>query len=159
MRLNTESNHTIYPNDCFVVVFGSQIVSQCLPWSGSSNYFWRRKQAGSLLLWTQPWPNCPRVGWGAARLLGSPPRDLLTSTLCPSWPKLCLFPASALELVSAHPLKSPSARKADAMHGFCQVKNLGVYIFWHQNNDKVITCRVDSSTNCLSTGVTSLLSV
>jgi len=47
MRLNTEPIHTIYLNDCFVVVFGSQIMSQCLPWLGSSSYFWRRNTLGA----------------------------------------------------------------------------------------------------------------
>lgn len=155
MRWNTESIHTIYPNDCFAVVFGSQIVSRCLPRLGSSSYFWKRKQAGSWLLWTQPWPNCPGVDSGAARLLGSPCGDLLTSTLCPSWPKLCLVPASAPGLVSSCPLQSHSVSKVNAGHSFCQAENLGVYVFWHQNNDKVITLRMGSGTTCLSTGVSS----
>lgn len=101
MRLNTESIHIIYPNDCFVVVFVSQIALECLPWSGTSSYFWRQKQAGNHPQWTQPWPKCPGVGWGLPAC-----REALAGTsrwwgwghvrgchlrvpFCLSWPMLC----------------------------------------------------------------------
>lgn len=151
MRLNTESIHTIYPNDCFAVVFGSQIVSWCLPRLGSSSYFW--KTGWELAAVNPAVAKLPRSGLRGCQAAGKPLWGPPHLHPLPFMAKAVPGPCISTGLVSSCPLQSHSVSKVNAGHSFCQAENLGVYVFWHQNNDKVITLRVGSGTTCLSTGV------